>query len=219
MTSKQRFEATVFTTSAYREEARWLLIEEANRVARDLQLPEKLPITQADLLETYISTPRVSQMLGTFGTVTTSNYTYCVSVANRFSFLTKRNLEADYAKLKAQYLWPMSRLDTNAAFQLATQLLCAASMDVKALQRDCDVIIRACTPEGPAGKHFVPIYWITWKGKRREEIGRGAAVELFEPTKQLRQLHVLNPEYILRKRLELHNLGNLLSQTNAPSVP
>ena len=101
MTSKQRYEALKFTTPAYRREALRLVIEEANRVAREVQLPEKLPITQSDLLEAYISPPRMSQALGIFGTVTTSNYTYYVSVANKFSFLTKRNLESDYEKIKA----------------------------------------------------------------------------------------------------------------------
>jgi hypothetical protein len=219
LTSKQRYEALKFTTPAYRREALRLLIEEANRVAREPQLPEKLPIAQSDLLEAYISPPRMSQALGTFGTVTTSNYIYCVSVANKFSFLVKRKLEAGYAKLKAQYLWPMSRLNTNAAFQLATQILVAASMDVEALQRDCTVRIRALTPEGPDGKHFVPVYSVTWVSKRAEGedigMGSGASIELLEPTREIRQLHVLSPEYILRKPLEIQSLESLLSQTNA----
>ena len=219
LTSKQRYEALKFTTPAYRKEALRLLIEEANRVASELQLPEKLPITQADLVETYISPPRMSQLVGTLGTVTTSNYTYCVSVANKFSFLVKRNLQSDYAKLKAQYLWPMSRLNTNAAFQVATQLLVAASMDMEALQHDCTVKIRALTPEGPDGKHFVPVYWVTWVSKRAEGqdigMGTGASIELLEPTREIRQLHVLSTEYILRKPLEVQNLDSLLAQTNA----
>jgi hypothetical protein len=215
MTSRQRYKTLTFTTPAYYREALRLIIEEANRVARELQLPEKLPITQTNLVEAYISPPRMSQALGTFGTVTTSNYTYYVSVANKFSFLTRRNLQSDHEKLKAQYLWPMSRLNTNAAFQLATQLLAAASMDVKGLQRDCTVRIRALTPEGPDGKHFVPVYWITWESKRPEGMGSGASVELFEPTREIRQLHVLSPEYILRAPLEVQNLDSLLSQTNA----
>ena len=119
------------------------------------------------------------------------------------------------------YLWPISQINTNAAFQLATQILIAASMDVKALQRDCTVRIRASTPEGPNGKHFVPIYWIAWVSKRAEGedigMGSGASIELFEPTREIRQLHVLNSEYILRKPLVIQNLDKLLSQTNAPS--
>jgi len=95
----------------------------------------------------------------------------------------------------------------------ATQFLAAASMDVKALNRDCKLTIRAFTPEGEHGSHFVPVYWVSW-GKDGKPI---ASVELFEPTKTIRQMHVNKSEYILRKPLEIPNLDLLLSQTNAPA--
>ena len=79
--------------------------------------------------------------------------------------------------------------------------------------------ILSVTPEGPDGKHFVPVYSVTWVSKRAEGqdigMGSGASIELFEPTREIRQLHVLSSEYILRKPLEVQNLDSLLAQTNA----
>jgi hypothetical protein len=43
--------ALMFTTKAYHDEAFRLVLQEANRVAAELRLPEKLPITEADLVE------------------------------------------------------------------------------------------------------------------------------------------------------------------------
>ena len=216
LNSKERFHALVFTTPAYREEALRLVIEEANRVAKELHLPENLPITRTNLLEAYITPPRMAQGMRAIGNITTSNYTYYVSVGNKFSFLVRTHLEQEYNELKAQHLWPMSRMDTNAAYQLATQFLAAASMDVKGLNRDCNVHIRAFTPEGNTGKHFVPVYWVYWAAKGQEGHGTAASVELLAPTKTIRQMHVNESKYILRKPLEITNLDFLLSQTNAP---
>lgn len=214
MDSKERFHALVFTTAAYQKEALRLMIVGANRVARELQLPENMPITETNLLEAYITPPRMAQGMQAIGNITTSNYTYFFSVGNKFSFLVKRNLERDYKQLQKDYLWPMSRMDTNAAYQLATQFLAAVSMDVKALNRDCDVRIQAFTPEGKTGKHFVPVYWVSWVARGQEGRGSAASLELLEPTKTIRQLRVNKSEYILRKPLEIANLDFLLSQTN-----
>lgn len=218
MNSKDRFHAMTFTTPAYRQEALRLVIAEANRVASELHLPESLPIRQTNLSAWYITPPRMAQGLRAFGNITTSNYTYYVSVGNKLSFLVGTHLETEYSQLRARYLWPMSRMDTNAAYQLATQFLAAASMDVKALNRDCQVRVDAFTPEGKNGRHFVPVYWVYWMARGPEHRGSIASVELLEPTRSLRQLRVEKAEYILRKPLEVQNLDSLLSQTNAPAV-
>jgi hypothetical protein len=219
LTSRQQYEALTFTTTAYREEALKLVLEEANRVAAELRLPDKLPITTSNLVESYISPPRMSQTMGTFGNVSTSNYTYCASVGNKFSFLIRRGVEREYKRLRTEYLLPMSQLNTNAALQLATQFLTALSMDVTALGRECDVHVKAYTPEGKSGSHFVPVYWVYWTKKGQEGGEPAADVELFEPTKTIHQLHVMNPDYILRKPLVVPNVDELLSETNSVTGP
>ncbi|MGH7977554.1 MAG: hypothetical protein ACREDS_13200 [Limisphaerales bacterium] len=217
MTSKQRFQQLMFTTPAYRHEALRLVIGEANRVATELDLAESLPIVKSNLVSTYIPSPGMARRLGgALGNITTSNYTYYISVANKFSFLEMRGMKKAYSQLRSQYLWPISRMDTNAAYQLATQFLAAASMNVKAITRDCDVHIDAFMPEGSNGKYFVPVYGVHWTSKNHAVRGSVAEVKFIEPTKTLCQLRVSRPEYILRKPLIITNLDYLLSQTNTP---
>lgn len=204
-----------FTTPAYRSEALHFIIEGANHVAQDLHLQETLPITESNLVSYYIPPPRLAQRMGAIGNITTANYTYYFSVGNKFSFLTKTGLEKDYTKLRKDYLWPVSKMNTNAAYQMAVKFLSDASMDVQALNKDCNVHILAFTPEGDNGKHFVPVYWVYWSKPDQEGRGSMASVELFAPTKSIRQLRVEDSKYILRQPLQITNLDFLLSQTNA----
>src|SRR5438045_2943862 len=52
-----------FTTKAYQREALRAFLPEINRVVRDLNLSEPLPITQSNLVEVFISPP-ASGMIG-----------------------------------------------------------------------------------------------------------------------------------------------------------
>jgi hypothetical protein len=121
------------TTPAYRNAVLHMIVGEANRVANELRLKDVLPITESNLVSYYILPPRLAQRMGAIGNLTTTNYTYYFSVGNKFSFLTKVGLEGDYAKLQKDYLWPMSKMNTNAAYQLAVKFLSEASMDVQTL--------------------------------------------------------------------------------------
>lgn len=204
------------TTPAYQKEALRLVIEEANRVAQELNLPEQLPILQTNLLEAYITPPRMAQGMKAIGNITTSNYVYYISVGNKFSFLVRTRLEEEERQARSKYLWPMNEINTNAAYQMATQFLKAASMDVEALNTNCNLFVNSYIPEGKNGKYFVPIYWVVWSEKDKDH--GGASVELCLPTKALLQMHVNKSEYILRQPLQITNLDFLLSQTNAPVV-
>lgn len=220
LSSKQQLNAMKLTTPAYRKEALRLVVEEANRVARELTLPEQLPILETNLVKSYISPPRMAQGLKTIGNITTSNYVYAPYAGHGFS-LVRTHLQDEYIQLQKNYLWPVNCMDTNAAYRSATQLLNAVSIDVKKLNQECSLTIRAFTPEGEHGLNFVPVYWVSWS-KDGQPV---ASVELFEPTKTIRQMHVNKAEYILRKPLEIPNLDFLLSQTNfvaatnAPPTP
>jgi hypothetical protein len=207
MSSKDRFDALRFSTPAYYDEALRLVISEAERVAGELRLQETLPIRRMNLVASYITPPRMAQSMGAIGNITTSNYVYYISVGNRFSFLTRECLEHEYSDLRSRYLWPTNLMDTNAAYQMATQFLAAVSMDVRGLDRDCTIRVDAFMPEGRNAGHFVPIYWVYWITKGQ---GTVALVELLLPTRTIRQLRVNSPRYILRKPLKIENLESLL---------
>ncbi|MGA3282936.1 MAG: hypothetical protein ABSD57_00565 [Verrucomicrobiota bacterium] len=207
----------MFTTEAYRKEALRLVIQEANKVAQELKLPEQLPINDTNLLQCYISPYGMSRFKKTIGNVTTSNYTYYCSIGDKFSFLERSHQDSDRLKWYREYSWPISQLDTNAAYQLATQWLADVSMDVNGLNRDCNVYIR---PSGVTGQgataRFLPLYWVYW-APGPDGFGSKASVGLFLPTKTLLDLRVEDSKYILRKPLQFTNLDYLLSQTNAPA--
>jgi hypothetical protein len=107
------------------------------------------------------------------------------------------------------YVWPISKINTNAAYQLATQWLAAVRMDVAGLNRDCRVSVTVDNAyvQAPAGK-FVPIYWVSWVPTNCEGLS-AASVRLFTPTKTLLDLKVDDQKYILRKPLVFTNLSEL----------
>ncbi len=215
--------ALMFTTKAYHDEAFRLVLQEANRVATELRLPEKLPITEADLVERFINAFGYAHVQKAIGNVTTRNYTYYVSQGNRFSYLEGTHQAKDCRRYQRLYTWPLSRMDTNEAYQLASQCLAALSMDVLALNRDCVLVVEPDNDyvHPPQGK-FVPVYYVYWR-KRGTETGRvgdvPAGVRVFTPDKALLQLRVEDPKYILRAPLVFTNLHFLLSQTNVPVRP
>ncbi len=215
--------ALMFTTKAYHDEAFRMVLREANRVAAELRLPEKLPITETDLVGRFISSFGYAHVKKAIGNVTTSNYTYYVSQGNKFCYLEGTHQDADCRRYQRLYTWPLSRMDTNQAYQLAAQWLAAASMDVVALNRDCSVFVQPDRDyvHPPQGK-FVPVYYVSWR-KRNPRAGRvadvPAGVRVFTPDKILLQLRVEDPKYILRAPVVFTNLPFLLSQTNEPATP
>lgn len=220
-----------FTTVAYQREALRLLIQEANRVARDLQLHETLPITESNLTRVYIGPFGYNYEMRAIGNITTSNYWYFVKRDDKFSDLTVVDIDARCRDYAAHYSCRRDQLDTNGAFQLAAQWLSAANMDVQGLNRDYSVHV-ALDPywnglrmgEVPK-RSFVPIYIVSWLPLDKPEYSAGSAawVELFLPTKTLLNLSVENPKYILRPPLVFTNLGALFPgkgavTTNIPTI-
>jgi hypothetical protein len=158
---------------------------------------------EADLVAKYVPGSPIARQMGIVGNISTSNYTYYVSIDNKFSFLERNDLPLQYERLKQKYLWPMSRLDTNAAITIATQLLASVSMDVDALNREGRVKVDAFVPEGKGGAHFVPVYWVYWMPKATGRNGSIASVQLFTPTRLVLQLRVERSKYILRRPLPI----------------
>jgi hypothetical protein len=202
------------TTVAYKKEVLRLLIAEANDVATSLGLPENLPITQSNLIYVVVGTPKMVELSGGgIGAIDTTNYEYSFAYGRKLSYVTSSKLDSAEARneLEQKYLWPISRRNTNAAYRLATNWLAAIQIDVKRIEHDCRVNISSWTPDGVDEKHFVPLYFVTWKGSS----GPVASVELLEPARLLGKLTVEQPEYVLRKPVVITNAEALLSQTNA----
>jgi hypothetical protein len=213
-----------FTTKAYQKEALTLVLQEANKAARELHLPERLPITVTNLTAAYISRYGGSR-IGTepIGNVSTKDYCYYVSLDHKLSFIEGTHQDQDGFGWTSQYKWPWSRIDTNTPYRLATQWLDAVHMDVAGLNRDCEVHVVPDTYWNNPELHertYVPIYDVYWLSPLNKKKGYGdaASVTLFLPTKTLTSLRVEDPNYILRPPIVFTNLYELLSDTNR-SIP
>lgn len=191
-----------FTTQEYQKAASKLLVEGANSVARQLQLSDEIPITISNVDEVFVNPFGYKYIHKKMGTVTTRNYCYYFSEDNKFCYLEGTHQESQCQKFQEQYTWPISKEDKNQAYQLATQWLSNASMDVAALNRDSHVTIEPDPICGQVAKgKFVPVYYVSWANL--------ASVRVFTPEGIILQLRVEDPKYILRKPLEFTNLNSL----------
>lgn len=215
-----------FTTRKYQKAAFKLVLQEVNQVAKELQLSGEYPIAESNLVEAIITPFGFNYIHHTFGTMSTKSYVYYVSCGNKFNELGVANYDHKCFELRDHGTLPIKQMNTNAAYQLATHWLAAASMDVKGLNRDCKAHV-ALSPfwnglsrlgEKPQ-RQFVPIYFVWWTSRTNDLEGHGnvAYVEFFTPTKTLLQLSVSDSKYILRRPLAFTNLDSLLPGT-APVI-
>lgn len=204
---RQRPRRRIEYTEAYKRESLRVRLEAINRIAQDLELPEKLPITTNDLRLVDIAPPTAYIHAGILGTIDTRNYCYVVKGA-AISDIVIKNHAGTFLEAKAKYLWPKSRIDKNAAFQVVTQLLAKAEIDVASLGRECEVQIRVSGPYKLF--YYVPDYWINWK-----KAGTNVMfVEFLEPTKTIRQLVIYDTAYARARWIVLTNLVELLTPEN-----
>ena len=200
-----------FTTEAYKEAASRVLLKEINYLCSRLGTGQSALLQKSNLTEISIATPFVSDHLGRFGGVTTKTYAYGASAGNKVSWISLSYRDTDesryLAEVKAKYSLSKAQLNTNAAYQLATQWLAAASVDVQSLERDYTAQTDACE----IGGCLTALYRVEWTNAKQEV---GATVELVEPARQLKLLWVEKPEYIRRAPLVVSNRDALLSLTN-----
>jgi hypothetical protein len=187
----------------YRSAALKALINEANNVATQLGLEEDLPIVETNITKRFILPFAGALGWKAIGTVSTRNYSYAMSMSNKFCFLTKLNLDQDRARWHRDYVWPVSKMDTNAAYQLAIQWLGAVGADVKGLNQECRLHINASIPDNSGARTFTPVYSVYWVAKGQEGQGGEASVQLFLPTNTLLQLRISDPKYNLRPPLKV----------------
>jgi hypothetical protein len=213
------------TTSAYREAMLDLLLAEVNQIARDLDLPEKLPIRRSDLLEVRVNTPYWADWSQASGGITTSNYHYFASVGNRLTWVDPNFgpdaiQEQKYMEsLWRRYAMPVSQMNTNAAYAMATQWLAEAGMDLQGIERDAD---RVEVMAFERGTRFVPVYVVAWQRlatHRAMSVDMPptfesiASVRLVSPERRLLQMRVNQLKYVRRKPLLLPNRDKLLLET------
>ena len=205
------------TTAAYENEARRLLLEEATKVARALGLPEELPLTRSNIVRSFIAPFGYAYTHKAVGNVESHHYVYIAGLGWNLNNVIIANWSPVCASYAREYRWPSDRLNTNAAYSLATQWLAAVSTDVHRLNRDCAMHaaphsywnrFRWNAPFTKAT--FTPIYNVYWI-PRDNTNGLAASVDVFVPDKTLLALRIEDPKYIQRKPLHFTNLDELLA--------
>ena len=201
----------------YQKEVLQQLLNEVNEVAQALELEERLPIVESNLVDKFITPANFAKRYGGLGSVRTEKYAYSAAGGNKLSFIIGRHQAEDCSSWEGTYLWPKARMDTNAAYLLAVDWLKRVSIDVEGLNRDHrlriepDKIYIRSQPD-----KFVPAYWVGWYKQSdpskyylsNSEWEPVASVFLFLPTKKLLQLRVEDPTYILRKPIQVTNAAS-----------
>lgn len=206
----------VVPTERYNREMLRLMIAEANQIAAELKLDEQLPITETDLR--LVSLIPAGKSYGSVGVIDTRNYAYTMYMKD-FGIVCSVIGHKGYQDLfeaRTNYVLPISRFDSNRAFQVAVELMQKAGMDAERLNRDCRVRIGFPEQKGLFSHSFSPIYMVGWSPKTNAFMpgDGGGGIEFIEPLRKVRALHG-DLKFNLRKPLETVNLVRLLTPENS----
>lgn len=228
---------TLHFTSAYDQAASHAMLDEANRLAQLLKLQEKTPIFETNVsafLHAPVGFIRSSQL----GTLDTRDYAYYFLHGTTVTGFDYKQLNNAWEAFKGEYSWPISRLDTNKALGIATEIMTAAGMNAEALNHDCDADIRASMTEGAHGSHFLPFYYVDWTVRDTNSAsyrlpesdvpgswerpllptvdGKMVVAHLtfLDPTRLIGSFHIYDPKYLMRRSSENLDLVKLLAPEN-----
>jgi len=205
-----------FTTEPYKAAAMKTMLGEVNWAARSLGLPEKLPIEPSALRDVVIGTPYTADHQGSFATVFTEKYSY--RATQKLTLISRAYSPGEeqhhFASIRTRYTMPLSRVNTNAVYCLATQWLAALSVDLRRLEADHPSRI---TVPWVLGGQFLPLYTVEWSKPIEHSSRRDVAakVEVLEPERSLEQLVIEKPEYMMRPPITVPDRDKLLRQSNA----
>ena len=208
--------AFLHTTSAYQAAALQLMIGEANFAAEQLGIPERLPVQTNRLVIAEVGPPA----LGVNGAVGTSNYTFGFDHGHLTSVRKRdwmKRLDPPITNV-SELSKLSSRIDTNGAYQLATQWLNGLSFMVSALnERFVPQIVQV--PGGGAAAKTValPMFQVTWGEKPPPfDMVNPLRMRLLGSTLELLELHVRDHKLCGRPPLVVSNQAKLLEPWPTP---
>jgi hypothetical protein len=233
--------AFLHTTAAYQTAALQLMVGQANLAAKQLDLKESLPIVvPADTNQSEVMPPP----MGIGGMILTSNYDFEFS-GGYLTGISKKDWLKKVSPPVTNTLElanQPSLLDTNNAYQLATQWLTKISMDVPKLERKFPprIFQPASRPRdtngiflaGVTNATSIPLYLIGWGDPlegflRTNRLGRplpprrpnaldAVYVQILGTTKELLSLHIRDTNFFTQPPLILTNAGELLGPLPPP---
>lgn len=196
----------------YRREALSLMMADANEAGTALHLQDRMPFKESTMASYFIEPIFFTWRKLGVGYLDTGKYTLYFGKGNQLWVIDSTHQEDDAPGIIAQYTWPIEKLDTNAAYNLAMDWLRAFHADVDRLRESSDVSIDHWVCAGkPEKMFFVPVYVFNWETKGTGEFA--AKVSLLSPTRTLISLRIADRNYNLRPSLPFTNLDHYMSET------
>ncbi|MGH7977280.1 MAG: hypothetical protein ACREC8_11545 [Limisphaerales bacterium] len=235
------------TSLAYRSAAVQQMLEEANYFSEHLKLPPPHPIRLNDLQDIFVSAPWFSMTdenfykfaqqsvsadpiiakiraarFGAGGNLQTTNFSFSFARGRLFGIENRINHDERFS-MYATWARTPSLINTNGAYQLATQWLAAVDIDVAALNKKYRHKVEQRWfwnqpgfihhPPGDTNKTMLPIYEVTWGA---EAANHPAFVQILGTTKELMKLHLGD---LSLSRRPLLVITNAIKLNNIPDPP
>lgn len=213
------------TSLAYKAEVTKRMLDEINLQVRNLPLPGSRRIQAKDLVigDCYFGPPR----MGGGGVLRTTNLSFAFYTHGKLWKIGRADMHPEKFELYPRWANTPSLVDTNGAYQLATQWLRAMSVDVPALEKKYELDFyqwfywarAAAVPDSEWNQHppttnkvMLPIFDVRWGGGSTPPV----KVTVFGPTKELVALELNDISFSRRPPIVITNWEELL---NTPAPP
>ena len=218
---------------AFRPIALQRMLQEANFLSEKLKLPTPHPIKPDDIVKYHISPPWFGLMPDTTpglsaidkarkgkitakGTIETTNYSFGFSDG---MFSVVNQLQPDEVGHYQEWIHIPSIIDASNAYEMATQWLAAAEVNIGLLEKKYGAQKRVeqayiWNPPGSTNKSMLPIFTVSWGNDSTHYV---AEVRVLGITKELLSLRVGEPTITRRRPLVISSVADLDKYLNAQS--
>ena len=213
------------TTAAYQAAVVHLMIGQANLTADELRLADWQPIHRTNELQVMVVDPPPR---GVSGEIQTTNYNFTF----KHGLLTWIGRVGRAERLNNNWMTPpeltrlKSQVDERRAYQLATQWVSHAGVDVGAMEQKYRATIRQTWAPGTAassaavsGKLAAPLFQIAWGAESTNQLTMFMApvsLELRGDTKELWRLSINDRSLLTNRALQVVNRRDLLGPMPPP---
>jgi hypothetical protein len=220
---------TYVASLAYKAVALQLALSEANFTAQHLNLPTPHPIQMADLTKAYVSSPRLKS-LGVNIEITNFIFVFGINKEATLHMIVNKAKNIESFDLYPIWAKTPSLINSNGAYQLATQWLAAIDVDIGALEKKYGSQMKVEQafiwnqpsldvyhhPPGDTNKTMLPIFNVTWGHGVKYEYA--AQVRILGTTKELMGLTLGDSSLSRRPPLVITNAKELNSIPNPPMM-
>jgi hypothetical protein len=212
------------STLAFKYVALALMLAEVNFFGTKVGLQLDHPVTAADVRSgSHVGPPKTNDFSGS---VVTDKYFFGFGWGHLANFHRndfKSDSDAAVRERNLKLSKQLSLIDTNGAYEVATNWLTAAGVNLVALQKGYKLNIMQWRyrPEGLSqGPTLLPVYQVVWHGslfrsQRRRSDTAVVSLTILGPTKELIEYHVLDDSLFLRSRLQITEPQKLLAIPDA----